>query len=86
MHLEMGFREDQPKLGPGKYGWIREERFKSLQPTTVPANVKLAPENILNLIKVLVFKFESMQKHQDVAVIMQNWHAAFLFVSGVARM
>jgi len=30
MHLEMGFREDQPKLDPGKYGWIREEKSKSL--------------------------------------------------------
>ena len=51
MHLEMGFREDQPKLDPGKYGWIREEKSKSLQPTTVPANVELAPKNISNLIR-----------------------------------
>ena len=56
-----------------KYVWIREEKSKSLQPTTVPANVKLAPENILNWSGARV-QVWIHTKHQDVAVILQNWH------------
>jgi hypothetical protein len=42
---------DPPNLEPTSYGWIKEESTKSLFPTTVPANVQLAPDDILKLIK-----------------------------------
>ena len=40
-----------PSLDPTSYGFIKEEETKSLVPVTVPANVPLAPDNILKLIR-----------------------------------
>ena len=40
---------DPPILETTNYGWIKEESTKSLLPTTVPANVYLAPNDILKL-------------------------------------
>lgn len=42
---------DPPNLDPTNYGWIKEDSTKSLLPTTVPANVNLAPNAILKLIR-----------------------------------
>ena len=38
---------DPPPLDPSQYGFTRDERSKSMVPTTVPDSVELAPTDVL---------------------------------------
>jgi len=40
-----------PALDPEEYGWMRDVKNKSLSPITVPDDVKLAPEYVLEMIR-----------------------------------
>jgi len=40
-----------PDIDPVVYGWKKEERTKSLQPVQLPADIALAPEFILKMIR-----------------------------------
>ena len=42
---------DPPRVDPVKFGWIKDERSKTLVPVMLPKNVPLAPEDVLKLIK-----------------------------------
>ena len=42
---------DPPELNPVDYGWEKIEATKSLNPVMLPKNVKLAPPEVLQLIK-----------------------------------
>ena len=42
---------DPPELNPVDYGWEQNEVTKSLNPGMLPKNIKLAPQEVLLLIK-----------------------------------
>lgn len=43
--------DSPPALDPAQYGWCKEEGCKAWQPVTVAEGVRLAPEELLKLIK-----------------------------------
>ena len=44
---------DPPPPDPSEYGFTRDERSKSMVPTTVPDNVEFAPTDVLKSIVFL---------------------------------
>ncbi len=42
---------DPPQLNPTEYGWTRDEAKKSLNPVMVPSEVKMAPPEVLELVR-----------------------------------
>ena len=42
---------DPPELNPVDYGWEKNEATKALNPVMLPMNIKLAPPEVLQLIK-----------------------------------
>ena len=40
-----------PELDAEMYGWVKDSKLKTLQPVLLPANVELAPETVMRMIR-----------------------------------
>ena len=65
---------DPPDVDPVNFGYSRHEPSKSLLPVTVPADVPLAPDQIMKLINVAV-RDQVHAEHRDVVAVASNYLA-----------